>query len=214
MSTLNKPVCITLNQVSFFGYNKVILKDIQIDVHHHGLHLFTGPNGSGKSTLFEILATIKNPSKGSIRFYSDDNNDIEHVKQRMGYVCNQSLFFDEMTFWENINLLNQINHQEPISEQTCDFPFMSNMKKLYNQKIRLFSKGEKQKANIIRSLLFNPAIVIWDEPESGLDAQAQDELMTWIENDRLKRTYLIASHSPHLFKNPSRQFELLDGKLT
>ena len=167
--------------------NTEVLKGINFEFKDGKKYLIKGENGAGKSTL---IKAILNQIHYSGFIYTDS---------RISYCPECSLMLSFMsleTFIKTFSTLTEIidDIDKKVEDMLKEFDILR-YKKCY---LGSLSKGQRQKANIIQSLLTPSEIVIMDEPLSGLDPSSRKRLVDMIIND--DRMYIIISHELELFK--------------
>ena len=170
---------IKIEDVSF-GYDKLILSDINLEIQKKKITFIIGLNGAGKSTLVNIISGILFPKKGKI--FIDDlelNKKLESkkIRQKIGMVLqnpdNQILFpkvYDDLEF----GLLNiGVSETKEIIEKNLK---KINMLDFIDANSYKLSGGEKQKIAIASQLVLNPDYLVFDEATSMLDPSSKKEI--------------------------------------
>jgi heme exporter protein A len=130
-----------------------------------------GRNGSGKTTLLRIAARLSRPSSGTVSFVNGTGEKNETQPAAAGFVAHATMVYDELTAEENLLLFARL---QGISEPTARAEFLLREVGLLerrNSLVRTFSRGMRQRVAIARALLSEPALVLFDEPATGLDPQ-------------------------------------------
>jgi ABC-2 type transport system ATP-binding protein len=131
-----------------------------------------GPNGSGKSTTVSILAGLLEPSGGTVRLDGQDvREDLLAYKAQIGYVPEEAVLYTYLTGPEYLTLIGSLRGVPPATLRARIDGFMTlfALTDDIHAPLSAYSKGMRQKILISAALLHNPAIVILDEPNSGLD---------------------------------------------
>jgi ABC-2 type transport system ATP-binding protein len=131
-----------------------------------------GPNGSGKSTTVSILAGLLEPSGGSVHFNGLDVRDNPlHYKAHIGYVPEEAVLYTYLTGPEYLSLVGQLRGLQPraLAARIDGFLTLFGLQDDRHAQMSAYSKGMRQKILISAALIHDPAIVILDEPNSGLD---------------------------------------------
>ena len=131
-----------------------------------------GPNGSGKSTTVSILAGLLEPSGGTVRLDGQDvREDLLGYKAQIGYVPEEAVLYTYLTGPEYLTLIGSLRAVPPATLRARIDGFMAlfGLTDDIHAPLSAYSKGMRQKILISAALLHNPAIVILDEPNSGLD---------------------------------------------
>jgi len=156
--------------------------------------VFAGRNGSGKTTLLRIAARLVRPSKGTLIF-SGDSTGREVNAVRPGFVAHATMVYDELTAEENLLLfarLQEIARPENRVEALLQEVGLSERR---TSLVRSFSRGMRQRVAIARALLHEPAVLLLDEPATGLDPQGATWLAEAIRRLRDSgRTILMSLH--------------------
>src|SRR5262249_33534287 len=134
-----------------------------------------GPNGSGKSTTVSIVAGLREPSTGQVRFDGADVSDhLVEYKARVGYVPEDAHLYTFLSGREQLDLIARLRRM-PAAARTRKIDALLDlfgMTAAADQPIAGYSKGMRQKILLVSALLHDPDLLILDEPESGLDLSA------------------------------------------
>ncbi len=131
-----------------------------------------GPNGAGKSTIVKMITGLVEPSSGGVWFGGERlSGDFARLKRRMGYVPEQPDLYGFLTGWEYLDLVATMRSipQERFREKAAA---MLQGFRLYESRdipIHSYSKGMRQRIVLIAAFLHDPAVLVLDEPFSGLD---------------------------------------------
>lgn len=134
-----------------------------------------GPNGAGKSTTMKMILGFIDPDAGQISIFGHDPQTAEtEIKRHIGYVAEEPLIFKSLTPRELFNFVASIHKLDgsKVSKKLTEYLESLGAMEYYDKIIATLSRGNKQKIQIIASLLHNPELWIWDEPLSGLDAKS------------------------------------------
>ncbi len=186
-----------------FG-NNLALKGVDLEIGLGELVVIFGPNGAGKSTLIKVLATIMNPSSGRVLIDGlDVRSNAEEVRRRIGVVTHQTFLYSNLTSYENLDFYCRMYDVSKRKERIHEVVAMVGMTSRLNDRVGTLSRGMQQRLSIARSLLHKPAIMLLDEPETGLDQQATSMLWEALQTGwEGKRTIILTTH------NLERGFEL------
>lgn len=167
------------NVIELKGINKVFkgfaLKDLSLSVKKGFVTGFIGANGAGKSTTIKLMMNLLQPDSGTISLFGlDYKNHEKEIKQRIGFVYDQNVFYEYLTLEEMKNLLKPAyrNWDDSLFHYYADM-FQLPLKK----KIKTFSKGMMMKASLTMALSHHAELIIMDEPTSGLDPIFRRELL-------------------------------------
>lgn len=178
MSQLN------IRQVSKSFGNTTILRDINLDVEPGTILTLLGPSGCGKTTLLRIIAGLEQPDSGTIsigdRVFVDTENAtlLPPQQRRLGFVFQDYGLWPHMKVAANIAFplkmakLGQAEINARVQEVLKAVQLEEHAQKLPEQ----LSGGQKQRVSIARALAAKPALILFDEPLSNLDANLREEL--------------------------------------
>jgi len=179
-----------------FG-NHLALKGIDLEVRQGEFVVMFGPNGAGKTTLIKVLATIMTPSSGRVLVDGLNlKNDAEEIRRRIGVVTHQTFLYSNLTAYENLEFYCRMYDVPRGKERIDEVVAMVGMTSRLYDRVGTLSRGMQQRLSIARSLLHKPAIMLLDEPETGLDQQAISMLREALQTEREgKRTIILTTHS-------------------
>ena len=142
-----------------------------------------GHNGSGKSTLLRIAALLARPTAGQLRFagrgiapQADTNGHASAIRARIGLVAHHTLLYDELTAEENLVLFAQLYGLDAPHKRAAEGLAPAGLSARAKDPVRNFSRGMRQRLAIARALLNRPALLLLDEPSTGLDTEGQQWL--------------------------------------
>lgn len=133
---------------------------------------FLGPNGSGKSTTVKMLTGLLEPSHGEVLFDGQNISEtLVEYKRRLGYVPEQAELYTFLTGLEYLELVATLREIEPRSFEDKAAAMLRDLSLFPHRHslIGSYSKGMRQRIVLIAALLHDPAVLVLDEPFSGLD---------------------------------------------
>ncbi len=158
----------------YFGEVKAV-NGVSFDVHKGEIFGLLGPNGAGKTTTIKLLLGLLEPLEGEINIFGL-NPEREEVlmKKKVGYVSEEALIFKSLTPKDLFNFIASIRRldSKEATERVSEYLESLGATEHYEQMIATLSHGNKQKMQIIASLLHEPELLILDEPLAGLDAKS------------------------------------------
>ncbi len=153
-----------------------------------------GPNGSGKTTFIKCLLGMVIPDSGFITVNQENISRSWEYRQHIGYMPQISRFPDNMAIEQVIDMVKDIRKkkvQELDEELIANFDLQS----MYGKRMRTLSGGTRQKVSACLAFLFNPDILILDEPTAGLDPVSSEILKAKIMKEKSKgKLIMITSH--------------------
>jgi len=160
-----------------------VLKGVNLRIERNGLFAIVGDNGSGKTTLLRIMCGLEKPNKGFVKILGRDLRD---CKRFLGVLLHENILYDELTVEENLNFYAKV--YGCYSEISKDVSRRLGLDGYMDFKVKDLSFGWKKRANLVRALLNDPKIILFDEPFSGLDESAREdvrEIMFDLSRDRV-----------------------------
>jgi ABC-2 type transport system ATP-binding protein len=159
---------------------------------------FVGPNGAGKTTTLRILAALLEPTSGSAHIDGAEvTHDPRHVHERLGYMPDFFGLYEQLTVAEYLDFYASC-YQQPKRKRKV---VVDNLLELVNlgdrrdQGVDTLSRGLKQRVCLARALVHDPAVLLLDEPASGLDPRARVEMREILKELRVMgKTIVISSH--------------------
>lgn len=210
------------NVTKTFGTGESALTDLSIGIEKGEFVFLVGPSGSGKTTFFRLLIRDMLPTKGTIVIDTWDltklpNGKVPHLRRRIGAVFQDLKLLMDRTIYENIMLplevagvdgktarmkVDEILASVGIAEHKQKFPVQ-------------LSGGEMQRAAIARALVFNPDILLADEPTGNLDTANSWEIVKLLQEiNRNGTTVLMATHNAEIITALNKRVITLEnGKL-
>jgi len=152
-----------------------VLKGINLSFAKGTIVGYIGPNGAGKSTTIKILTGIIDDFMGDVSIMGMDiRKDTIAIKEKIGYIPENAVLYDVLTPNEYLNFVGSLYNMNEysIKKRSADLLHLFDLDTESNMRMNSFSKGMKQKVLLISGLMHNPEVIFFDEPLSGLDANA------------------------------------------
>jgi sodium transport system ATP-binding protein len=157
-----------------------------------------GANGAGKTTTLRMLATILEPSAGTAVVCGHDVVDHpERVRANVGFLSTATALYPRLTAREVVQYFGRLNGlSETVLKQRVDKIFdRLDMNGFRDRRCDKLSTGMKQKTSIARTLVHDPAVMIFDEPTLGLDIMTARTITAFIRECRdLGKTVIFSTH--------------------
>jgi len=178
-----------------FG-NRLVLKGIDLTVRRGELAVLFGPNGAGKTTLLRILATIMNPTAGTIAIDGlNVKDDAGAIRRKIGVVSHLTFLYNDLTIRENLDFYARMYDVPQRKERIQETVEMVGMAARLNDRVGTLSRGMQQRVAIARAVLHQPEILLFDEPETGLDQRIISVLWDNLRYEKgVKRTIVLTTH--------------------
>ena len=170
-----------------------VLNEIDLKINKQTIHALVGENGAGKSTLMKILVGIEKPTSGVMNLRGQQYapvNVLDSVHQKIGLVHQHFQLADELTGVDHLHLVSDILR---LKRENAIAKAESLLKQFHwsiplNKKIKHYSVGEQQRIEILRVLLSEPEIIIFDEPTAVLSPTEVSDFLNFLKE--LKLTFI------------------------
>ena len=184
-------------QKSYDGEN-LIVKDLNLEIRKGEFLTLLGPSGSGKTTSLMMLAGFETPTAGEILLAGRSINNVPPHKRDIGMVFQNYALFPHMTVAENLAFplsvrgMNKTDSSERVKRSLS----MVQLDKFRNRYPAQLSGGQQQRVALARALVFEPQLVLMDEPLGALDKQLREHMQMEIKHihQRLGVTVVYVTH--------------------
>lgn len=173
------------------------VKNVSFHINSGEIFALLGPNGAGKSSIIRMLVGMTLPDSGSIMIsYQDQHYD--HVPRRLlGYLPEDRGLYPDKSIEKNLLYLAQL-HGLTKSKALSEMDYWLDVFELTERRhheLKQLSKGNQQKVQLIAAVLHQPALVILDEPFSGLDPINQEKVVLFLQQLKAKgMTVILSAH--------------------
>lgn len=177
-----------------FGATRV-LRGISLAVRPGECHLVVGPNGAGKSTLLRILAGLARPSAGTVAVGGASPGRDPGVRRSIGLLSHQSHLYDDLSAAENLTFAARLyGLPDPAGTARGRLAALG-LRERSDEPVRRLSRGLMQRVAIARALLHGPALLLLDEPFTGLDSLATGQVVALLREElRRGLALVLVSH--------------------
>lgn len=219
----NKPIISLQNVGLRYNAGPEVLKDINLELKAGDFYFLTGASGAGKTTLLKLLHLAHKPTRGKVRIFGHDVDnirqyDMAHIRRKIGIVFQDYHLLDHLSVLDNVALPLRIagKSEKYIQAHVPELIEWVGLKSFINTKPKLLSGGQQQRVAIARAVINNPEILIADEPTGNVDDEmAKKLLFLFLELNKMGTTVIIATHSTNLIKQFNFPvLHLQDGYLT
>lgn len=170
------------------------LRRVSLEIAAGECVVLAGRNGSGKTTLLRVAARLVRPSSGSITFLDNNKGAIAGASQT-GFVAHATMVYDELTAEENLVLFARLLGIAEPAARAGTLLAEVGLAERRSSLVRTFSRGMRQRMAIARALLNEPAVLLLDEPATGLDPQGVSWLAMTLRQIRdAGRTIVMSMH--------------------
>lgn len=206
---------ITLRQVTKKYGSLFALDHIDLDIHSGEFLTLLGPSGSGKTTLLTVLAGFTRPDHGSLKFGDAEMIATAPHKRGVGMVFQNYALFPHMNVAENVGFalrLRGVGRAE--SAQRVDKALdMVRLGGYGSRGIDQLSGGQRQRVALARAMVFEPRIMLMDEPLSALDKQLREHMQLELRqlHDQLGMTTVYVTHDQREALTMSDRIAVVNG---
>jgi ABC-type multidrug transport system ATPase subunit len=162
-----------------------------------GLLGLVGPNGAGKTTLMRMIATLLEPTEGTISWNGQDiRTHGAALRQALGYLPQEFGIYPEFTGRQFLRYLSEMKGlPKPLAHRRVDEVLeIVQMEQVADRKLPTYSSGMKQRVGIAQALLNDPELLIVDEPTAGLDPAERVRFRTLLASLTSNRVIILSTH--------------------
>jgi len=198
------------------------LSGVSLDIGENEYVAIMGPSGSGKSTLMNIIGCLDVPTSGTYSLGGEavankDESDLAEIRNRMiGFVFQTFNLIPRADILHNVELpliyggVPKAERRVRAERALEQVGLAGRMKHKPNE----LSGGQRQRVAIARALVFNPSIILADEPTGNLDTRTGDEIMEMFDNLHADgQTIILVTHEDYIAEHAHRSIRLRDGKI-
>jgi spermidine/putrescine ABC transporter ATP-binding subunit len=189
---------ITLESLSKHFGKVVAVDDISLDIKSGEYMTFLGPSGSGKTTTLMMIAGFLIPSAGDIRVDDRSITTVPPFKRNIGMVFQNYALFPHMSIFENIAFPLQMRRtpKDEIKKRVRWALELVQLPGFENRRPNQLSGGQQQRVAVARALVFEPPVLLLDEPLGALDAKLREGMQIELKqlHNRIGATILYVTH--------------------
>jgi heme exporter protein A len=178
-------------------FGKVLaLRGISLQIRQGRCLGIFGPNGAGKTTLLKILATLTRPSTGTVSIAGYDIvRYADKIRPLLGVLAHRTFLYGHLTAFENLQFYGRMLGVKNLPARIVEVLHAVGLESYAPRLVRAYSRGMQQRLAIARVLLHSPAILLLDEPYTGLDQQAAEDVQELLrQSQAADRTIILSTH--------------------
>jgi phospholipid/cholesterol/gamma-HCH transport system ATP-binding protein len=205
------------------GTRRNILQDVSFSIDAGTITCLMGTSGSGKTTLLRLIAGLVRPDRGEVLCFGRNicclkDREMNDVRREMGFVFQYSALFDSLSVGQNIGfaLERKRRPRAEIDAVVSRLLEEVGLSGIQDKRPSELSGGMKKRVAMARALAYNPKIVLYDEPDSGLDpimTRTIDDLILQMRREK-QTTNVVVSHNTHsIWRIADRVLMLNEGQI-
>lgn len=188
---------VEVDQLSKRFHKQAVVQQLSFRVARGQILGFLGPNGAGKSTTMRMLTGYLRPSHGTVRVGGYDlSKHPQQAKKHIGYLPEHNPLYLDMYVHEYLRFMGSIRglqHRQCLAN-TQEVVDKCGITKMQNKKLRMLSKGYRQRVGLAQALIHNPHVLILDEPTTGLDPNQLREIRSLIQEVSRDKAVILSTH--------------------
>jgi phospholipid/cholesterol/gamma-HCH transport system ATP-binding protein len=207
------------------AFDRPILSGVDLDIESGEMFALFGPSGTGKSVLLKTTIALIRPDRGDVEVdgYSvhfGGREALQAVRERVGYVFQQAALFDSLNVFDNVAMGIPEGQVSALSRKALAAKVWEALDLVNLEPAEVMAKipselsgGMKKRVGIARAIVGRPAVLLWDEPTTGLDpinTAAVERLITRLSRD-LEVTSLLVTHDVEGALEMCNRVAMLDG---
>ncbi|MCB0177129.1 MAG: ATP-binding cassette domain-containing protein, partial [Anaerolineae bacterium] len=210
ISTTPAPLVSVRNIRKTFGPKEAVT-DVSFEVLPGEVFGLLGPNGAGKTTTIRMILDIIKPTSGQISVLGGPMS--EATKAQIGYLPEERGLYENMTLLDTLLFLGQLKglSRRTARQRTEQYLREVDLWEAHDRQIKALSRGMNQKAQFVAAILHEPALIIADEPFSGLDPVNTRVIKKLLYTMRDRGTAIVMStHQMHQVEEMCQRILLID----
>ncbi len=186
---------IKIEQVSKFYGSQKALDQVSFEIGTGELVGFLGPNGAGKSTLMKIITGYLSSDGGTVSINGQivETKNVA-IRSQIGYLPENNPLYTDLYVKEYLEMVAGFYQLPNKKEQVAKMVELTGLKTEQHKKIGALSKGYRQRVGLAQALIHDPAVLILDEPTTGLDPNQLEEIRQLIRTISANKTVMLSTH--------------------
>lgn len=213
---------IKFQEVSKQYYSDLALDRLSFSIDKGDFVFLVGPTGSGKTTIFRLIIRDLLPTEGEIHIGDIDilklpGKKIRQLRRNVGVIFQDLKLLHDRTVGENVMLPLQFSGVSESDSKTRAEEVLADvgMKDAFNKFPQQLSGGERQRVAIARALVFDPEVILADEPTGNLDIETSMQILDLLDQiNKTGTTIFMATHNDRIIETTKKRVIVLEnGKL-
>lgn len=186
---------IQISKISKFYGSQKALDQVSFEIETGELVGFLGPNGAGKSTLMKIITGYLASDEGKVMINGEtvETKNVA-IRSQIGYLPENNPLYTDLYVREYLEMVAGFYQLRNKKEQVLKMVELTGLKKEQHKKIGALSKGFRQRVGLAQALIHDPAVLILDEPTTGLDPNQLEEIRQLILTISANKTVMLSTH--------------------
>lgn len=186
---------IKIEQVSKLYGSQKALNQVSFEIGTGELVGFLGPNGAGKSTLMKIITGYLSSDGGTVTINGEtvETKNVA-IRSQIGYLPENNPLYSDLYVREYLEMVAGFYQLQNKKEQVLKMVELTGLKTEQHKKIGALSKGYRQRVGLAQALIHDPAVLILDEPTTGLDPNQLEEIRQLIRTISANKTVMLSTH--------------------
>jgi ABC-2 type transport system ATP-binding protein len=188
---------IVVDQLSKRFQHQIVVDQLSFPITKGQILGFLGPNGAGKSTTMRMITGYLKPSEGTVYVCGYDvNKHPKQAQQHIGYLPEHNPLYLEMYVYEYLQFMGRLHglQRKQCLARAQEVVARCGITEMQNKKIKMLSKGYRQRVGLAQALIHEPAVLILDEPTTGLDPNQLLEIRTLIKEVSRDKAVILSTH--------------------
>jgi ABC-2 type transport system ATP-binding protein len=175
--------------------SEIAVDNISFEVRTGEIVGFLGPNGAGKTTTMKMITQYLNPDSGKITIGGKSASQ-NNMRGSIGYLPEHNPLYDEMPIIDYLEFCGQLQGipKGQLDQRVREMVVMCGLNDEKHKKIGELSKGYKQRVGLAQAMIHDPAILILDEPTTGLDPNQRVEIRELIRKLGVHKSVILSTH--------------------
>ncbi len=188
---------IEARQLTKYFNEQVVVQPLSFQVTQGAILGFLGPNGAGKSTTMKMLTGYLQPSQGQVWISGYDlSTHPRQAKRHLGYLPEHNPLYLDMYVHEYLQLMGRargLSRQQAV-QRAKELVARCGITAMQHKKLRILSKGYRQRVGLAQALMHDPEVLILDEPTTGLDPNQLHQVRTLIKEVSQDKAVILSTH--------------------